>query len=205
MKRALRYLHLVFILFCACSPGITSSINDGDIIFQESLSSQGEELELATGSKYTHMGIIYKYKEKIYVYEAVQPVKLTPLDSWINNGRNRHYVIKRLKNADKILTAENISKLKKAGEYFRGKNYDILFQWSDDTIYCSELVWKMYKRALNIEIGKLQKFRDFNLSDPRVKALIKKRYGNRINLNETVISPAAVFNSDLLVKVKEEN
>src|SRR5437867_163185 len=26
--------------------------------------------------------------------------------------------------------------------------YDLTFEWSDDKIYCSELVWKVYERAL---------------------------------------------------------
>ena len=35
-------------------------IQDGDIIFQNSNSSQSKAIELATKSKYTHMGIIFK-------------------------------------------------------------------------------------------------------------------------------------------------
>jgi len=156
---------------------------------------------LATNSKYSHCGIIYKINNDFFVYEAVQPVKLTPLIKWIVKGQGGHFVIKRLKNADAILTTKTLAKMKQAGAAFSGKNYDIYFDWSDDKIYCSELVWKIYNRATGLEIGKLQKLRDFDLSDPIVKQIMKKRYGDNVPFDETVISPVSIFNSDLLKTV----
>ena len=67
--------------------------------------------------------------------------------------------------------------------------------WSDERIYCSEFVWKIYKSALNIEIGKLQKLRDFDLTDPEVKKIMEERYGNTPPLDEDVISPISMYNS----------
>jgi len=173
-------------------------LQNGDIIFQTSKSRQSKAIQFATKSKYSHVGIIYKNGNDFYVYEAVQPVKLTPLNNWINRGKNGKYVVKRLINAHNILTAENLKKMKSIGNTFKNKNYDIYFDWSDKEIYCSELVWKIYKRALNIEIGKLEKLKDFDLTNPEVEKIIKKRYGNNIPLNETVISPVSIFNSENL-------
>jgi hypothetical protein len=150
------------------------------------------------------MGIIYENEGKFFVYEAVQPVKLTPLESWISRGEKGHYVIKRLKNADQVLTAQTLKKMKEVGEQFKGKNYDIYFEWSDDKIYCSELVWKIYKEATGIEIGQLGKLSDFDLSNEIVKSKIKERYGNNIPLHEKVISPIAMYNSDKLTTIKEK-
>ncbi len=175
-----------------------SRINDGDIIFQISLSGQSKAIQEATQSKYSHCGIIYKNNGKYYVYEAVQPVKLTPLEKWVARGKDGHYVIKRLKDADKLLTSASLSKMRKEGEKFRGKNYDLTFEWSDDKIYCSELIWKIYKRGANIEVGKLERLGDFNLTGKEVKEKLRQRYGNNIPKNELVISPAAIFDSDLL-------
>ena len=62
-------------------------IQDGDIIFHTSLSNQSKAIQLATKSKYSHCGIIYKLNDKYYVFEAVQPVKLTSLDDWIARGK----------------------------------------------------------------------------------------------------------------------
>ena len=147
------------------------------------------------------MGIIYENDDKLYVYEAVGPVKLTPLEEWIKRGVDGHYILKRLKNADDVLSVENLSKMKSVGNSFEKKPYDFLFNWSNDEIYCSELVWKIYHEALGIDIGKLELLKDFDLSSPEVKNIMKERYGNDVPLNEKVISPIAMFNSDLLVSV----
>lgn len=88
--------------------------------------------------------------------------------------------------------------MKAVGEGFLGKKYDRTFEWSDDKIYCSELVWKIYKRGAGIEIGKLAQLRDFDLSHPEVKKVMSERYGNSIPFGEIVISPVDLFESDKL-------
>lgn len=178
-------------------------IKDGDIIFQTSLSTQSKAIQLATKSKYSHCGIIFKQKNNYYVFEAVQPVKITSLEKWITRGKDSHYVIKRLKEADKILTPERLQKMKQVGQSFMGKNYDRTFEWSDDKMYCSELIWKIYQRTCNIEVGKLEKLADFDLTDKTVKLKLKERYQENIPLDEIVISPKAIFESKLLTKVYE--
>ena len=116
------------------------------------------------------MGIIYKQGSEYYVFEAVQPVKLTPLKEWVARGEKQKYVVKRLKNADKVLNEFTLKKMKEVGEKYRGKSYDIYFEWSDDKIYCSELVWKIYKQATGIEIGSLQELKSFDLKNEIVSA-----------------------------------
>ena len=177
-------------------------IKNGDLIFQTSLSGQSKAIQLATKSKYSHCGLIYKDGNEFYVFEAVQPVKRTPLDKWIARGKDGKYVIKRLKNADQVLTPATLTKMKQVGNKFNGKNYDLTFEWSDDKIYCSELIWKIYQRATGIEIGKLEKLSDFDLTNEAVKQKMKERYGDKIPTNEIVISPAAIFDSELLTSVK---
>ncbi|HEX2935906.1 MAG TPA: YiiX family permuted papain-like enzyme [Bacteroidales bacterium] len=177
-------------------------VQNGDLIFQTSLSRQSIAIQLATQSKYSHCGLIFKKGNGFFVFEAVQPVKLTPLNHWIARGKEGKFVIKRLKNAGKILTPSTCEKMMAIGNQFKGKSYDLTFEWSDDKIYCSELIWKIYERATGLQIGKLQRLRDFNLSDPAVQSIMKKRYGNRIPLEETVISPVSIFDSELLRVVK---
>ena len=101
------------------------------------------------------------------------------------------------------MTREALWNMKVLGEMFSGKKYDLFFDWSDDKIYCSELIWKIYQRGAGTEIGKLQKLKDFDLSSPAVKQKMKERYGNNIPMDETVISPAAIFDSELVETVKE--
>ncbi len=179
---------------------------NGDIIFQISVSGQGKAIQLATKSVYTHCGIIYTEKNKkgeteYFVFEAIQPVVVTPLQEWINRGDKNHFVIKRLKNASQVLTNEVLSNMKDYGKQFLNKDYDIYFGWSDERIYCSELVWKIYKNGANIEVGKLEKLKSFDLSSKEVKKIMHQRYGNPIPTKiyeQDVISPASIFDSPLL-------
>ena len=179
-----------------------SELREGDLIFQTSLSRQSQAIQLATKSRYSHCGLIYKDGKDYYVFEAVQPVKRTPLDKWIARGKDGKYVIKRLKNADQVLTPATLAKMKQIGDKFKGKNYDLTFEWSDNKIYCSELIWKIYQRATGLEIGKLEKLSDFDLTNEAVKQKMKERYGDKIPMNEIVISPVAIFDSELLKIVK---
>lgn len=180
------------------------NVQDGDIIFQTSQSGQSKAIQMATHSKYSHLGMIYKTDGRYYVYEAVQPVKLTPLKAWIKRGEGGHFVIKRLKNANDILTTEVKNKMKAEGEKYRGRNYDLYFEWSDERIYCSELVWKIYKNAAGIEIGKLQRLKEFNLNNKVVQQKLQERYGDHIPMDEIVISPSSMFESTELITIYKE-
>ena len=184
---------------------INKEFREGDLIFQTSLSSQSQAIQLATKSKYSHCAIILKKEgdnQNWYVFEAVNTIKWTPLYQWIARGKNSHFVVKRLKNADKVLTNKVLTKIKKIVEQWNGKKYDLAFEWSDSKIYCSELIWKIYQRTTNITIGKLEKLKDFDFTNPVVKAKLKERYGNDLPLNEIVISPKAIFDSELLMTVQ---
>ena len=188
-------LIIVFINFLGCDQYIPKN---GDIIFQTSLSNQSKAIQLATRSPYSHMGIVYLKDGKSFVFEASKMVRLTPLNEWIKRGKNGKYIVKRLKSADDILSESNLIKMKNAGKLFEGKPYDLYFEWNDNRIYCSELVWKIYKNGIGIEIGDLMKLKDFDLSNTIVKKKLNERYGNEIPLNEVVISPESMFNSELL-------
>ena len=202
MKLRTLLIFISLILF-GCGAGGLPDFKNGDLVFQDAQSSQSEALRVATNSPYTHMGVVFNEEGKQLVYEAVGPVKYTPLEKWIKQGLNGHFVVKRLKDREQILTEESVEKLKEAGEMYKGRPYDFHFAWSDDRIYCSELVWKMYKTALGIEIGKLQKFRDFDLSNPIVAEIIEERFPEGIPGDEIVISPASMFASNLLETVYE--
>jgi uncharacterized protein YycO len=195
------YLLLSLVLFsCTQKHESTVALKNGDIIFQTSTSAQSQAIQLATHSKYSHCGIIYVEGNEYFVFEAIQPVKATPLDEWIARGKGGAYAIKRLKDST-ALTPAALKKMKAAGKAMSGKNYDLYFDWSDSRIYCSELVWKLYKESTGLEVGNLQKLSDFDLSNPTVQQKLKERYGNNIPKNEKVISPAAIYNSELLTTV----
>lgn len=180
---------------------LLDKIQDGDLIFQTSESSQCEAVRIATNSKFSHCGIIYNINGNWFVFEAVQPVKLTRLDEWIQHGKDHKYLVKRLKNASTLLTPATLQKMKDYSQRFMGKEYDAYFDWSDTRIYCSELIWKIYKNGANVELSKLKQLKDFNLSDARVQKILKERYGNDVPLEEKVVAPSDLVDSDLLKTV----
>jgi len=179
-------------------------LQDGDIIFHTSRSAQSAAIRSATHSPYSHMGLILYRGGEPYVFEAVVTVRYTPLAAWTRRGVGGRFVVKRLKDAPARLTSAGIGKLKAEARHFEGRPYDPTFEWTDTRIYCSELVWKLYDRALGVQVGPLQRLADFDLTAPAVKAKMRERYGTHVPLQEAVISPGAMFDWEGLVTVAEE-
>lgn len=176
-----------------------ASLQDGDLIFQTSRSSQSRAVQIATDSRYSHMGMLVQHQGQWQVLEAAATVRYTPLEDWLARGVAGHAVIKRLRTA---LTPAQQASLRAAIPAYLGKPYDLTFQWSDARIYCSELVWKLYQRTLGIQIGPLQKVRDFRLADPRIQEQLRTRYGAQLPLDEPVVSPGAMFDAPQLITVE---
>jgi uncharacterized protein YycO len=187
----------------ACGVSGTPAVRDGDIVFHPSRSAQSLAIQRATHSPYSHMGLILYRDDRPYVLEAVTTVRYTPLAEWVARGTGGHYVVKRLRDAQAILTPAAVDRLRKVAGGFEGRPYDLTFAWSDERIYCSELVWKAYDRALGVQIGALQHLRDFDLSGAVVRSKMKERYGDRVPLDELVISPASMFAANKLETVAE--
>ena len=203
MKKILLILYFLYFFIIAVGVIAAPALQEGDIVFQEHPSDQREAIQLSSHSKYTHVGIILPnpFDGKLYVYESVGPVKFTAIQDWIAQGVGSHFVAKRLKKGDRVLTPAVLKKLKANALEYYGKPYDWLFEWSDDRIYCSELVWKIYKRSTGLEIGHPKKLKDFDLSSPVVQKLLKERYGGKVPWDEPIISPGQMFESDLLTTV----
>jgi hypothetical protein len=184
------------------APAVDQAFHDGDIIFQTSQTGQSYAVQLATHSIYSHCGILFKDDNQWYVYEAIQPVVKTPVNEWIARGDSGIYVVKRLKNADSLLTKNALVKMRKSVNGNMGKDYDPWFGWSDERIYCSELVWKAYRDGTGLEVGKLKKMGEFDLTHPAVQKIMKQRYGKNPPLEEPMISPGNIFESELLITVR---
>jgi len=178
-------------------------LKTGDILFITSASGQGKAIQLATKSKYTHVGIVFVENGNTYVYHAVEPVMKSTLDEFLQYSSDGKYTVKRLKDST-ILKSADIEKMRQAALKLVGKHYDIYFNWNDEEWYCSEFIWKLYQRNCSLEIGKLRPLKDFDLSSKEVQTIMKKRYGNKIPYNEMMISPQDMFESTLLEEVKAD-
>lgn len=187
-------------------PGVAvgvSRLQDGDLVFQESTSRQSEMVRALTGSRWTHMGVVFNEPSGPFVFEAVSPVRKTPLQKWIAHGRDRDYVVKRLRDAEARLSAATIAKMRKLGATWLGRPYDLRFQWDDQTLYCSELAYKLFDRGAGVRLGKLERAADMNLDDERVQQALRKRFANaKFDPTETVVTPDSIFNDDQLVEVE---
>jgi hypothetical protein len=189
----------VLVLLVLCAPATAApALQDGDLIFHTSRSTQSVAIQRATRSPFSHVGIVFIRDGRPFVFEAIATVRFTPLDRWIARGEGGRYVVRRLRQP---LTVAQAQRLRSSAARYAGKPYDLYFEWSDERIYCSELVWKMYRHALGIELGQRQKLREFNLSDRVVQAKMRERYGSHVPMNEPVISPAAQYDSPLLMTV----
>lgn len=193
----------IVLQLCACGVAFAADgVREGDIVFQTSKSGQSVAIQRATSSPYSHMGLVVFRNGEPFVFEASATVRFTPLRAWIERGEGRRYLVKRLRNAESRLTSDVVREMHVIARKLEGKKYDLTFEWSDDRMYCSELVWKIYQRALGLEIGSLQKLREFRLKDPVVQAKLRERYGANVPLDEPVISPAAMFDSAELETVE---
>lgn len=194
---------LLIAALLAASMASAQTLRDGDIVFQTSRSEQSVAVQQATRSEYSHMGIVIFRDRQPFVFEAAGHVQYTPMETWVSRGIGGHFVVKRLRDAATGLKVSDIERLRREAAAFEGRPYDSTFEWSDDRIYCSELVWKIYDRALGIHLGELQHIQDFNLSAPAVKTKLRERYGTHIPLNEPVISPATIFASTSLLTTQQ--
>ena len=100
-----------------------------------------------------------------------------------------------------MLTANTLAKTRGVGEGLMGKRYDARLEWSDEAIYCTELVYKIYQRGAGIEIGELQKLSDFNLGHLWVAQKIRERLGAKIPMTQRVLSPRSMLEDPDLVVV----
>lgn len=179
----------------------TFDFKTGDIIFQSSNSGQSKAVQLATNSKFSHVGIIFIENNEVYVLEAVQPVCKTKVKNWVKAGDGNKFWVKRLSDPKIFDKTENCKKLYDEYTKYEGKNYDIFFNWSNKEIYCSELVWKIYKSAFEIELCSLKKLKTFDLSHKEVKRIMAIRYGDNIPYDEYVVAPSDIYKSKLLITI----
>lgn len=172
---------------------------EGDVLFQTSRSAQSLAIQKATHSPYSHVGIVLFRNGQPYVFEAVQPVKFTPLRAWIARGKEGRFVARR---ARKPLSPLAVAAMHRLAARWVGRPYDPTFEWSDNRMYCSELVWKLYKGA-GITLAPLARLGSFDLGDPVVRKILQQRYGSHVPLDEPVIAPAALLDSPLLTAVSD--
>jgi hypothetical protein len=130
-------------------------------------------------------------------------VTKSAFEDFVSMSDDGTYSVKRLKDQS-VLTSTVLSQMRTEATQKLGVHYDLGFNWSDEELYCSEYVWKLYEHALKMEIGKPRPLKEFDLTNPKVKYIMEQRYGKDIPYNEKMISPGDMYNSTLLEDIKSQ-
>ena len=136
-------MNLLFTLLAGISLSFGSNYQVGDVLMQsDKFEGSAVAIKTLTLSKYNHVGIVVERGNKLYVAEALATVRYTPVDVYINRGKAYRHLRPKTE-----LTAVEKNNINKAINKYRGKKYDPFLSWSDDRMYCSELVAKVYEDA----------------------------------------------------------
>lgn len=156
----------------------------GDFVFQ-SLPHIDlvDAIEGATGSRYSHVGMVIDKDGAWYVREAIGPVQDTPLYLWILRGRGRNFDVYQLKPAFR----KNIEPMLAASKKYLDRPYDFRYRLDDEFIYCSELLYKAYYDATGVRLGKLIKLGQLNWKP--YSATIEKYERGPVPLDRDMITP----------------
>jgi len=195
-------IKVFFLCLIISVSAVSAQWRNGDVIFSKTKGTQAIAVEAATESPWTHVAVIFIRNGKPMVLEAIQPVQIISLKSYLDRGGPKAvHCYKRLKDTS-LIKGDGMSKATIWAKKHVGKDYDGRFQWSDNTLYCSELVWKVYSQCADIKLCRIRKVKEYNLQHPKVKKLIQDRFGSikRLNLEEKVVAPSDIYNSELLVE-----
>lgn len=135
MKKGLLILLALVSMSCRRG-GDLSALREGDIVFIETTSFQSKFVKLGMLSIWSHCGIAVNTPEGVQIMEADTTVRILPVERFIKKSVGGKYIIKR---PEQQLT-QPIDQQK-----WLGKWYDLKFSFDNDEVYCSELVWLIYK------------------------------------------------------------
>jgi len=173
-----------------------SDYKTGDVIFQALPSELSSVISDVTKSEISHCGMVIRGVDgTVSVIEAVGPVRIVPIDKFINNGIGKKIAVVRMKGK----TPKYYDPVVKEARKFLGRPYDFVYQFDDEKIYCSELVYKAFYNAYKLKIAKIVKLGDLNYKDN--VEFIKQLTGGELPLEREMVTPVDVYNSDLFVKL----
>ncbi len=149
------------------------SPEEGDVVFQ-SLPHVDlvDMIEGATGSPFSHCGLVIRDGGEWKVLESLGNVHVTPLYQWVQRGRMSGFAAYRLTENRRAKAPAFVAETKK----FIGRYYDFRYDMDDEFIYCSELVWKGWKNATGEEMGRLVPLGELHWK-PYVETITKYEQG----------------------------
>ncbi len=179
---------------------VTNDLEEGDIIFISINSPLYRQVAQGTGSWTSHVGFIVKEENQWFVLESAVPtVKRCSLRKFLSRTMNSEVCIKRL---NKSLKTEQILKLKQVASKRMGRFYHLGFNFESKRQFCSKFVYLTFKEALDIEIGKVQTFRQLLAENPQASVNFWRCwYFGFIPWERKTITPTSQLNDPQLVEV----
>lgn len=172
----------------------------GDIVFQSSPNPWGMDLvdmiEGATGSAYSHCGMVIRHQNQWQVIEAVGPVQIIPLSHWQARGRGKKVWAYRLQESSQQHIPAAITAIKRD----IGKPYDSRYRLDDAAIYCSELIYRGWKSATGKGLGKTVVLQELNWQ-PYRKIIVALERSEEIPLTREIITPRDLAKAPELKRV----
>lgn len=166
---------------------------EGDVVFQALPHNRlVDAIEGVTDSPYSHCGIVGKDNDKWVVFEALGKVRATPLKEFLFRGRNQGFAVYRLKDPYKKFVPDTIKNTRD----LLGLPYDVRYRMDDEYIYCSELVFKAFRKAANQNLGRLVSLRSLNW-EPYEETIVHFE-GGPTPLDRKMITPKDLAKADQL-------
>lgn len=197
-SRSLWAVCLAFLTVAAsCRTQAAEPLPDtGDLVFETSGSRQSAAIQWASGSRWSHVGIVERAGGKVVVIEALGTVSRTPWKAWTRRARRGGgYLMLRPRG----LTAAQRTAAVAQARRLLGRPYDARFGWGDERIYCSELVVKAYERGAGVSYGKHERLGDLRLTG--IERAIEARWG-KVPRDLVLVTPASLAEDPRMERVR---
>ncbi len=171
---------------------------EGDLVFQSLPHGElVDAIEGVTESEYSHCGVVVRGRIGWLVTESLGDVHDTPLWQWVSRGRGTgRFAVYRLRPEHRKHIPEFLNQLR----HLHGSPYDIEYSEDDHKLYCSELVWKAYKRATGDALGQWVPLRELNWQG--YAGTISTLGQGCLPLDRLLITPKNVSAAEQLIRVE---
>jgi hypothetical protein len=171
-----------------------AALATGDLVFQTSRSAQSLPIQRATGSPWSHVGIVEVDAQGPWVIEAIGRVSRTPWRAWRARGEGGRVLVLRPAVVPEAARARAVAEARR----HLGKPYDARFGWGDDRMYCSELVHKAYARGAGVALGRTERIEQLRLDG--LEPAVRDRFGE-VPRGLVLVTPASLAADPRLVPV----